>query len=95
MALGNAVGLEFTEAFEFLGAQLGLTLTAFETQLGFVLTVLATLTGEQEGVEEATFLQSAGLQSAGLQFCNCAVVQFVAFSPQKILHHSGEQLEGF
>lgn len=89
MALGNAVGLEFTEAFEFLGAQLGLTLTAFETQLGFVLTVLATLTGEQEGVEEATFLQSAGLQ-----FCNCAVVQFVAFSPQKILHHSGEQLEG-
>ncbi len=55
-------------------------------------TVEAAALGAQEEAfaVEATFLQSEGLQSFKL-----AVLQLVAFSPQKILHHSGEQQAGF
>lgn len=67
--------------------------TFVEAALGaqVALVEAATALVPQEGLEavEATFLQSEGLQLFKL-----AVLALLAFSPQKILHHSGEQHAG-
>lgn len=84
--LSDLFATVFATAFE---PQEGFELTTFEEQAGLLLTVFAVAFEEQAGFVSATFLQSAGLQ-----FFNSAVEQFFALSPQKILHHSGEQQGG-